>query len=424
MQDSSVDPPLIIPLNGLDVEVRNISSLSPYEDKPIRFSAIVNADKVKLRKKGTTTQELEDRDLFSQITANGEVSLYPKLHGWAKTSVSGLDLASLEGPAKAFGETLTAGLYDSSVDLRFDPTGAIAVNSKFTLTDLSLSEPPNGLIYRTLHLPAPLDVVIGAVEGADGSIALPINVAVNPSQISYSDLGLAAAGGISQVIVTALAAAPLKAVNDVGGFIGFGGTDKPAQELTTKIVFSRGASAFGVDQSTALAPLIQKLRDDSDLAVTIRHQLGAGDLQLVSVRANPSKEQSNYLLQQLRTRKVELLNLRSDTAGKARAQLVSLGSVGAQPTMQQLRDIDRELADTEESLDQMGDLLRPGADKLSDRRTRTAALQIGKDRLEAVKSALLSAGIFGERVKIVTAQFNLATQLDGGQIVISAVKKK
>ena len=41
------------------------------------------------------------------------------------------------------------------------PSGSIALNSKFVLTDLSLSEPPNGLIYRALKLPAPLDAAIG-----------------------------------------------------------------------------------------------------------------------------------------------------------------------------------------------------------------------------------------------------------------------
>jgi hypothetical protein len=424
VEDSAVDPPLVIPLNGLDVEVRNISSRSPLEDKPIRFSAIVNADKVKLRKKGATTQAFEDRDLFSQITANGEVSLYPKLHGWAKTSVSGLDLAALQGPARALGEDLRAGVYDSTVDLRFDPTGAIVVNSRFVLTDLSLSEPPNGLIYRTLKLPAPLDVAIGAVQGADGSISLPLSVSVDPQHISYADLGLAAAGGVSQVVVTAIAAAPLKAANDVGGLLGLPGEKKTAENITSTILFAPGSGAIGADQSAQLAPLLQKLHDDPALTVTLRHTLGGGDIRLAGVRANPTPEQSTALEAALRSRKQQLLQERADTAGQARAKLVSLGSIAAEPTLQHLRSIDRELESTEDSLDQIGELLKPGADRLTERRTRSAALQIASDRLSAIQSAILSTGISPDRVKSINARFNPEDNLDGGEIVITAVEKK
>jgi hypothetical protein len=421
VEDSAVTPPMVIPLNGLDVEVKNISTLSPYEDKPIRFSALVNADKVKLRKRGATTRELEDRDLFSQITANGEVSLYPQLHGWAKTSVSGLDLAALQGPAKQFGENLTAGVYDSSVDLRFDPTGAVAITSKFVLTDLSLSEPPNGLIFRTLNLPAPLDAAIGAVQGADGSIALPLNVSLDPKHISYADLGLAAAGGVSQVLVTAIAAAPLKAANDVSGLIGLGGGDKAPENLTTLVSFAPGSSAVGAQQYSQLVPLLKKLHDDQSLTVTIKHTLGMGDIRLSSVRANPSPEQCRNLEAQLRLRKAELLQLRADAAGQARAQLVSLGAESAAAALQHVRAIDRELAGVEESLDQMGDLLRPGAAKLAERRTRSAALQIANDRSASIQSVILAQGISADRVKTVNAQFNPADELDGGQVVITAV---
>ena len=419
VEDNAVQPPMVIPLNGLDVEVRNISTLSPFEDSPIRFSAIVNADKVKLLNKAG---QLEDRDLFSQITANGEVSMYPKLHGWAKTSVSGLDLAALRGPAAQFGETLTNGVYDSTVDLRFDPNGAIAVTSRFTLTDLSLSEPPNGPIYRYLHLPAPLDVAIGSVQGADGSISLPINVAVDPNHISYADLGLAAASGISQVIVVAVASAPLKAMNDVGGLIGLGGGPKQPQTFTVTYPFSPGSAAFDAVQT--LSPLYFQLKKDPNLTITIRHQIGAGDVRVLSVRANPTKEQCSNLESQLRSRKTQLLDLRADAAGKARADLVSLGSSHPSSALTQLRAIDQQLAATEESLDQVGELLKPGAERLADRRTRTAALQIADERLREIKSTLIYWGIDAERVKSVAAQYNPVDNLDGGQVVVSVVEKK
>jgi hypothetical protein len=423
VEDTAVTPPLVIPLNGLDVEVRNLSSLAPYEDSPIRFSAIVNAGKVNLPKHGSNPPVMEQRDLFSQITANGEVSLYPKLHGWAKTSVSSLDLAALQGAAAQFNETLTAGLYDSTVDLRFDPTGAVVVNSRFTLTDLSLSEPPGGLIYRTLHLPAPLDACIGAVQGADGSIALPVNLSVDPKDVSYVSVGTAAAGAVVNVITTAVLAAPQKTLNDFGGIIGLGGKNAP-QDLTTTIPFAPGSAAFGPEQSAAIARLLQELHDDSSLTVTLKQQLGGGDVDLSRVRANPTSEQSASLESQLRSRKAQLLQLRADAAGRARADLVSLGESAAADSLDHLRAIDREIAATDESLDEMGELLKPGADRLANRRTKAAALQIANDRLSAVRAALLAAGVDHDRVKMLSAQFNPSDDKQGGKLVILVVKTK
>src|SRR6185369_1837397 len=48
LEDHAVDPPLRIPINSMDVEVRDLSTNSLYEDRPIRFSAVLGSDKVKL----------------------------------------------------------------------------------------------------------------------------------------------------------------------------------------------------------------------------------------------------------------------------------------------------------------------------------------------------------------------------------------
>ena len=423
VEDHAVNPPLMIPLNGLDVEVRNLSSLAPYEDRPIRFSALVNAGKVSLPVRGSNPPVMEQRDLFSQITANGDLSLYPNLHGWAKTSVSGLDLADLQGEAAQFNETLTSGIYDSEVDMKFDPNGSIAINSHFTLTDLSLSEPPNGLIARTLHLPAPLDVVIGAVETQDKSITLPIPVTLDPKHISYLDLAAAGAAGITDILASAVAAAPMKAVDDFGGLIGLGGSDKP-QDLTTTVNFFAGSAAFGPAQTAEISELLVKLHDDPSLSLTLKSTVGADDLTILSVRANPTHEQSENLEANLRLRKAELLRLRSDAAGKARADLASVGSTAAGPAIDRLRAIDREIDAADQSLDQVGDLLKPGAERLTQRRTRAAVLKVAGERLTGIRAALVEAGIPADRIRVTTAQFNPSAQNHDGQVVIQVVKKR
>jgi hypothetical protein len=448
--DYAVTPPMMIPLNGLEVEVKNLSTLDQFEDRPIRFSAIVNAGKVKLKQRpkagggvasllgglvsGKTDSKplepvMEERDLFAQITANGEVSLYPKLHGWAKTSVSGLDLAALEGVAKQMGGVkLTNGLYDSEVDVKFNPDGSIATDSHFVLTDLALTDGPNGPIAKALGLTGPLDAALGVVEGDDGSIIFPLSVAVQPANVSYLGIGAAAAGGVSQVIVRAIADAPMKAAKGITGAIGFdpfGGGKKTAQSNTISVPFKAGSVAFDSTTQQMLNSLIEQMKEDSSLTATVTHRLGAGDVSRASERANPSREQCDALQRQLRTRKAELLNLRADTAGRARAQLMSLGSAGAQSAMQQLAAIDRELAGTEDSLDQVCDLLRPGAEKQAERRTRTSALKIASVRLSEIKAVLLASGLpnINDRVKIIPPRFDPSADQDGA-VMITTVQKK
>jgi hypothetical protein len=74
----------------------------------------------------------------------------------------------------------------------------------------------------------------------------------------------------------------------------------------------------------------------------------------------------------------------------------------------------------------MYDLLRPGADRQSDRRTRAACLAIGQDRLLTVRDALLASGIPGieGQIKVSHATFNAAAGASGGQVVIVLTHKK
>jgi hypothetical protein len=226
-------------------------------------------------------------------------------------------------------------------------------------------------------------------------------------------------------MIRAITNAPLKAANDVTSFLGFAGGKKTAQSNTVAIPFQAGSISFDVASQETLRNILKQMTDDSSLTATVTHQLGAGDVAKAAELANPSTEQCDALQQQLRSRKAELLHLRADTAGRARAQLMSLGAAGAAPAMRQLSAIDRELAGVEDSLDQVCDLLRPGAEKQAERRTRTAALQIASLRLAKVRAALLASGLpqIAERVKVVAPRFDPSTEQDGA-VMITAVQKK
>jgi hypothetical protein len=421
--DTAANPPVTIPLNGLDVEVRGLSSLAPYQDIPIRFSAVLNSDKVSLTSPDSTTPQ--DRDLFTQIDANGVISLYPKPHGWAKTSVSGFELAELQGEAKEFGITLTNGIYDSAIDARFNPDGSIDTSSKFTVTDLSISEPPNGPISRLLKLPTPLDAAIAAVQDADGSITLPVNLKIENNNVSASQIGGAAAGAVSAVVVNAVASAPLKVVGGLGSLLG-GDNGKKAPEPPIALEFAPGSVELDSKSLDQLAAIEKRLNDDQSLTLTIHHELGSGDLQWAADRANPSIIDCQNMQYRLRQRKADLLADRAQISGQARAQLIALGESGAAASLDQLKEIDRDLAHTEDALDQVVELLRPGADKEADRRTRAAAIQIGNARLAAVQSALKASTVedLDTRTQLIAARFDTKQDSETGQVLITLVKKK
>jgi hypothetical protein len=160
--------------------------------------------------------------------------------------------------------------------------------------------------------------------------------------------------------------------------------------------------------------------------LTIRHELGGGDVVIAYARANPPAADVAAMAQQLRQRKFALAAERAQLAGQARAQLASLPPPQAQQSLARLRAIDIESAEVERALDQLYDLMRPGADRQATRRTRAAALQMGTERLDAVATMLRPADLPNakDRVKTVGAQFSPSEADTGGTIVITPIVKK
>ncbi len=421
IEDRTTKPITVLPLNGLDLEIRDLSSLALYQDKPFRFSALINAGKVNLPAR--TGGGSEDRDLFSQLTASGKIGLYPELNGWSKIAISGFDLSGATAEAAAQSVTLTKGAFDTDIDLHFEPGNVIAVQSKLIFTDMSLAEPPKGPISRFLVLPAPLDVVLGILEDPDGSITLPVNFSTK--ELQPQGIAGAAAGAVTSVIATAVASAPVKAVNAVATLFGVG-AKKPGEEQLVTLGYAPGAIALEMPEQIKLALLAQRMIKEPALSLTIAHQFGSQDARTVAARANPSADEAKGLAYRLRARKLELSRLRSEVSGEAEAQLGTFDEASAAPTLLRLRAIDRDLAVTEIALDRTYDMLRPGADRQADRRTRAAALEIASQRLDAVRTMLRSAGVadVDARVKLIHPTFDPSKDSVGSVIAIQPVQTK
>jgi hypothetical protein len=113
---------------------------------------------------------------------------------------------------------------------------------------------------------------------------------------------------------------------------------------------------------------------------------------------------------------------------RARAVLATTPGQEAGGNRNALLAADRELAATEAALDQVYDLLRPGAERQADRRTRAAALNLAEARLDAVKGMLVSAGVpdAEKRIKIVRASFAPGDESsdDSGGVVLAMLLSK
>lgn len=421
IEDQTVNPPFIAPINGLDVEAVGLSNMALYQDRPIRFSAVVNSGKVPLARRNGKGNLPEQGELFSQVTCDGAVSLWPNLKGWAKASISGFELISLKDLAHKQNITVGGGTFDGDVDLRFPGDGSIDTSSRLVLTDLSLDEPPNGPIQRTLHLPGVLDDVIGVLEDQDGSIVVPLNITIRQDQLDESEVVAAATGAFLPIVTSAIASSPLKVAN----IFGPGSSNQP--EPPQVMPFPAGYPDLGPAQWAVLAPLAQRLRDDQSLQVTIRHDLGSDDVALAAQRVNPSSDDILAMADSLNSRRQALLSAQASAASDVRALLASTAADEANSAVKRLRIINTELADIDNEQDQIYDLLRAGADRQAIRRTRAASLAIARARVDAVRDYLGGSGkhkVAAERIHTSNPQFNANPDNAAGRITIIVVRTK
>jgi hypothetical protein len=421
-QDRTATPTFDFPINGLDLEAQGLSNLAVSEPIPIRYSLLVSADRVPLPSQQAGFEKLENRQLFSQVTSDGDVTLYPNLKGWAKASLNGFELTSLYGIAEQEKVKLGGGTFDADIDARFPGDGSVDSSTKLVLTDLSLSEPPDGIIRRTLKLPAPLDVVIIALQDQDGSITIPLNVVFAQGNLDTGAVAASGVGALGEIIATALASSPLKVVN----LIGLGGPHANAQPPVV-VSFPPGYSDLLPDEVAVLNALVKRLKDDKSLDVTLRHDLGSADIALVSQRSNPTSDDALALANDLNLQRDQLMAARLSASSDVRAFTASDDAASAERARQRLRTINSQLAQTEDSLDHIYDLLRAGADRQALRRTRFAGLTIARARLEAVRRYLLAAGgkhLAPERIHLANPQFNPSAPDQPGRVTIVVVKSK
>ncbi len=420
-EDRSVDPQVLFPLTGLEVEAFDISSLATSQKRTMRFSSTLTAGKVMLPNQKHHATGSDQRPVFAQITTNGQLTLYPQRTGWVKNSISGMELVAFKGLAKEQGITLRRGMLDVDTDVRIGNNQNILINTRTVVNDLSISEDDNGPIRRLLKLSAPLTTAINLVEDADGSITLPLSVSIRNGEVSRTAIVGSVLAATGHVIATAIASAPMKLIGSLTG----GSEKKPTRQTTVELDFAAGSATVEADDVARLAAALEPYRFDRNAEITISHDLGIDDVTMAARRANPDADDAMALVTQLRDRRDRLMQRRREQESRVRTELAMYSALAVRPTLDELRSTCRAITQTEDALDRVLELFRPGADHLADRRTRAAALVLADQRLTESQAAIANAriGTLASRISKANPRFVPSETDKAGKVTVKIVSR-
>lgn len=440
--DQTVDPPMYVPLKGLDVEVRGFTTPGVETREPMRFNVVATAGQVPLPRTNRDTEvaaaeraedlapnrpqssTADNRLLFQEMTATGRLTLYPRPDGWVKAGLSGLELTNFKGMASQKGMTLRDGTLDGSVDLRFHKDQALSTRTQLVFTDLSLTEPPDGFLAQLLTLPVSLDTVLFILSDADGSIHVPLSFKVDQDGVSRGQIVQAAVGAAADLIANAVAGSPFRIAGTIGNLVG---GEKEAGGAETHLVqYAAGVTTLSEKQTGELAKIVERLRRQKDLSVTVRHQLGGGDIEKANRLVNPSSTESRELLAKLRQNRSQLRQLRDELAGQTRvAYAAGLRETDIGKTIR-LRETEVQLGLVERALDDLLETMRPGSESTAKRRTRDACIAIGRARIETLFAVLADEQIPNGtgRIMFVPPRFSETDGVAGGTVTLTLSKNK
>ncbi len=441
--DNTVDPPMYMPLNGLDVEVRGFATPGAGAKNPIRFNVVASAGEVPLPgvKGGSASvagksdessapgmpapATTVNRLLFQEMSATGRLSLYPRPDGWVKAGLSGLELANFKGVAKQKGMTLRDGIFDASVDMRFHKDQPLSTRTKLVFTDLSLTEPPDGFLAKLLTLPVSLDTVLFILCDADGAIRLPLSFKIDEDGISRGQIAQAAVGAAATLITNAVAGSPYRVAGTISNILG--GEEKATSGAEIHVVqYAPAVTTLSEKQVGELASIRERLRRERDLSVTVRHQLGGGDIEKANSLVNLSPTETRELLAKLRQERAELQRMRDELAGQTRAACAAGSRENVMTTTKRLQETETQLGLIERALDDLLETMRPGSEYAARSRTQNACIAIGKARIETLAALLEIEEIPIEsgRITFVPPRFTEASDSVKGSITLTLSKSK
>lgn len=369
----------------------------------------------------------EQRLAFDDFSFRGELSVHPQLKGRAKLDLRGLDLLNYSGNAHELGVVLENGMLDSTISMKLNRRG-LTVDGVTTFTWLEMSERKGGPISSLLSLPAPLDTVIFMTRNSQGENSIPISFHIPTSGVSYSNLVATATATVAQVLASSVARSPFRLVGGILDFTGLTSNEPVARaQESVDFYFEAGAPRGQKADRSKLEALLEMMREDPKLTLVVQHELGADDVTRCEELANPDPRWCREFAVGLRLEKARLWKERERLAEDVRAEY-TMGEIDrAESIAIRLRALDAELGRVEDSLDDIYQLLRPGAERRKDKRTKQACLELGRLRLSVAQARLISelGPEVAERLDIRRPRFApITAEGAGGGLVVITPKKR
>lgn len=433
VRDERVTPPMVLPINDLEIEVRGFSTAAAERQEPIAFNVFVGASTIELPERteasnvvsgllgavggavgdvigvGDDTDKVQQRRAFSGLDIAGRVTPGEQPTGWTSIELVGLELANYSGLVGQSAVELNDGLLDLTVDLRLLGERGTSVSLVARAEHLSLSEPIGGPISSYLKLPAPLDTVLYLLRNEDGAQVIPLSFRIKPGG-GAEGLLTAVSTTLGKLIGEAIASSPMRFVGGVLEFNPF--QDDEQIELPDELYFVgfRPGSPEPADRPLleTLAPIIDLLRADDTVKVDLVHVFSAADLTALSQVTSPDRDSAIELVERLRNERDALIERRDLLA----VELLTDYALGMETDREakhgRLANLDAEVALVEDSLDGILEFLRPGSDRRAERRVRAAGLLVAEARLEMVRKAVRDLAIrsIGERIRVRRARFS------------------
>lgn len=445
-EDRTVEPVMVLPITGWDLEAKRFSTLALQGERPFRFRLSLYGGELSLPERtsgnlvggllGSVTTlatggkdefEMESRPLFDEFLVRGNLALGTAPKGWVQARVRALELPAFRGAAAAAGVDIGDGLMDESAMVNLDGQGGLRVSSTTRFSYLSLSEPAGGPISTYLKLPAPLDSVLFALKDEDGDQTIPLNVAIADGGASMGTILGAVSKALGTLIAEALASSPMRVLGGVTDLVGFGG--KPI-ELTgdewVRLDYAPGEMQVPAQAQAQVEPLLALLRKDPTLYLEVEQVMGQADITQAAQLANPSPERCLELAAHYRQRRSALTQERAQVAAAVRLAYATGEVEEATARATDLRRLDRDLATTETALDQVLERTTDRGARAQTRRTKSAALEVTRERQTLIGNLLRRQPVpsMATRLDLRRPRFGAPDDLANGFVQISVKRRR
>lgn len=410
VNDTTTEHEMHLPFTGLDVLVQDVTT-SRRPEKPVRFNLFVEGGRARAPGADAETP------VMGELNLAGQLQLGKPLVGEVRLQVVQFDLSQLRGPAKSLDITLTEGFFDLETEFVFRKDGQLLGDTLAVFTDLSISEGEDGPIRRLLKLPAPLDAALFLVRDASNAVRIPVEVQLNPEYISLVEITRATIAAMGTVLSTAIINSPLRVGGALTDLVGLTGSEKLVDpEPPVDLSFAPGELTANRSTRNVLDELIARMKREPKLQLVFEHELGQADLEVARRRANPPVERSRQLVEQLRSRRRELIAERPRLAQAAYSSLLAGVHQRSDAALRVLQTTDNELGLIERSLDRLYELIEPGGEHRALKRQREAAVAMARARIDGVIRRITDRGVDPARLRVRPPRFSEPTVEGGGHV--------